>query len=71
LLVLYSNFIDVKWEKEALVPRVIHTVFQDDDEEDACWLLLLDGIFTKRSCTGRGTGVSVSGTAHSSRLDTV
>ena len=23
LLVLYSNFIGVKWEKEALVPRVL------------------------------------------------
>ena len=26
LLVLYSNFIGVKWEKEALVPRVLYYV---------------------------------------------
>ena len=27
LLVLYSNFIGVKWEKEALVPRVLQPWF--------------------------------------------
>ena len=31
-LVLYSNFIGVKWEKEALVPRVSRLVFQDKSE---------------------------------------